>query len=286
MKFFFVFIFCVFALAPVFSQSNVLHNNWNDDFEMFDVENPTVEINYGISRLKHKKFSGKLSDAGVVEIRLGFNKTNEVQKSKFIKNFHDVTIFIKNISTEINNNSNKVNEYKSETWMAGYSNNSGYGYFWGDFAIIPYNGYSFVWNSFNCPDLKPDSMNYLPEKPLSRINKSVRFGTSSEAGIKIQPFKFLTINGAFETNVIFPRYMVWKHAVSLIIEFGSQKAADEFVNEIMKSSPAAAPFISFLLKSGISYGFYKLKQENMNWPFKTEAPLTYETFKVGMTFTF
>ena len=61
---------------------------------------------------------------------------------------------------------------------------------------------------------------------------------------------------------------------------------DYFVNEVMDSTPAAAPIINFLLKNGFAYGVYLLEREKMNWPFETETPLTMETFKVGLTFTF
>jgi hypothetical protein len=54
----------------------------------------------------------------------------------------------------------------------------------------------------------------------------------------------------------------------------------------MDSSPVAGPIMNFLLKGGYSYAFYKLKSEKMNWPFNTETPLTYETIKFGLTFSF
>ncbi|HSP87628.1 MAG TPA: hypothetical protein VLN45_05810, partial [Ignavibacteriaceae bacterium] len=63
-------------------------------------------------------------------------------------------------------------------------------------------------------------------------------------------------------------------------------ALDSFVDEIMDSSPYAAPIVGFVLKCALSYGVYELRQDKMNWPFKSAAPLAYDQFKFGMTFTF
>ena len=61
---------------------------------------------------------------------------------------------------------------------------------------------------------------------------------------------------------------------------------DNFIDEVSDSSPYATPVVDFLLNNGLSYAFFTLKKDRMNWPFETEAPLTYETIKLGITITF
>ncbi|MFA7228081.1 MAG: hypothetical protein WC061_03515, partial [Melioribacteraceae bacterium] len=73
---------------------------------------------------------------------------------------------------------------------------------------------------------------------------------------------------------------------SLIIEEGAKGILNHFIDKVADSSPYAAPIVNFFLKNGLSYAFFSLKKANMNWPFSTESPLTYETFKFGITFTF
>lgn len=285
-------IVLLFAFIFLFTSLNAqkLYGTFEDDydFDMFDWDfrNPTIEVNYGNSYLKHKTFDGKFSMAGLTEIRLGYNKTDDYEDIPYIKEFSERVLILSNKSTEISGKSNEMNKYKSDTWMAGFGTFDGYGYQAGGLVIIPYNGDSFIWTKFNSADLSPETENVIAEKPLLRFNNAIRFGTASEAGIRLQPLPFLSVNAAFETNVVFPRHLFWKHLISGLIELGSQSVADKFVEKIMDSSPAAGPIVSFVLKTGISYGFYKLKQEKMNWPFKTETPLTFENFKIGMSFTF
>ena len=73
---------------------------------------------------------------------------------------------------------------------------------------------------------------------------------------------------------------------NVVLEEIAMGAIQEFADSIANSSPKSAPVVSFLLKSGLEYGLYELRQEKMNWPFDTAAPLTYETFKFGICVTF
>ena len=56
--------------------------------------------------------------------------------------------------------------------------------------------------------------------------------------------------------------------------------------EIFESSPQAGPIVNFLLKNALAYGIYELRQSDMNWPFTTTPPLSFDTFRLGATFTF
>ena len=71
----------------------------------------------------------------------------------------------------------------------------------------------------------------------------------------------------------------------MAIEWIGVGAVEIFTKEVLESSPAAGPIVSFVLKNGLSYAFYTFKKQKMNWPFNTETPLTYETLKLGVTFT-
>ncbi len=60
----------------------------------------------------------------------------------------------------------------------------------------------------------------------------------------------------------------------------------DLFTEVFESSPAAGPIVNFLLKNALAYGFYELRQEKMNWPFNSEAPIAYDQFKFGVTVVF
>jgi hypothetical protein len=126
-----------------------------------------------------------------------------------------------------------------------------------------------------------------PEKlNLEAFNKTFRFGTTTEGGLRIQLVPVIALNAGYERSVIFPRLLVWKFAGSLLIEGVTTGAIDAFVKEIMEESPAAGPIVNFVLKNALSFGMQQLRHEKMNWPFKSVEPLYADSWKVGVTFTF
>jgi hypothetical protein len=69
------------------------------------------------------------------------------------------------------------------------------------------------------------------------------------------------------------------------LRFGTS-ADDYFIKEIFYASPSAGPIVYFLLKNALSYGIYELRQEKMNWPFSSAPPLSFDSFRFGLMFTF
>jgi hypothetical protein len=135
-------------------------------------------------------------------------------------------------------------------------------------------------------DFIPRPNGFNDREILNRYDKEFRFGTLVEGGVRFEAGQAVSLNVGYEAAVIFPRHLFWKHLGSFVIEESGKGALEYFIERVMDSSPAAAPIINVILKSAYSYAFYALKKDNMNWPFNTETPLTYETFKFGVTFVF
>lgn len=74
--------------------------------------------------------------------------------------------------------------------------------------------------------------------------------------------------------------------MSSMIEVGGLFLIDSFTKNVLRNAPVAGTFVNFILKNAYEYGFYQLRKDKMNWPFTSSAPLRYNTFKLGMTFTF
>ena len=305
----------LFALVVIFLTSiNLLAQNeqdstdekWHDD-NWYDWENyewfgwefhgqPFIELNYGLGIAKHDKLVSKFADVGLAEIKLGY-ATQESYYFDNIIEFHDKYLFGSKFSADLKSASVTIGNMKSDLWRFGFANRSGYGYKLNNFSILLYNGSGFVWSKLDMIDY-PAKTYLLTTPPMSiedarrdtdilnRFHDSFRFGTLSEGGVRIEVASFASIDFGYEAAVIFPRHLFWKQIGSFIIEESAIGVLNHFIDEVADSSPYAAPVVNFLLKNGLSYAFFSLRKANMNWPFTTEAPLTYETFKLGLTFTF
>lgn len=261
---------------------------WEDDWDV-DMwswnafSQPIVEFSYGLGEPKHKKFGSDFAKTGLAEIRLGYT-TVDTYEGDYLVEMDERYILFSNLATKLQSKESN-SKLDSELWRFGFGSKSGYGYCLGAVSLIPYNDNAWVWSRLKMKDY-PDQYMEDDIKILNRYNESFRFGTTTEGGIKLQLGSLLSLNAGYEGAVVFPRHMVWKHLGSVVLEGIASGALEHFIDDIIEESPAAGPIIYALLKNGISFAFYSLRRDEMNWPFSTETPLTYETFKFGVTFIF
>jgi GR25 family glycosyltransferase involved in LPS biosynthesis len=104
--------------------------------------------------------------------------------------------------------------------------------------------------------------------------------------VRFQLNRPLSIQVSYERAVTLPGFKIWYYILSNAIDTVALTIADRFTEAIADASPQAAPIVGFLLRSGIQYGFYELRQEEMHWPFDTEAPLAFDSFKFGFGVAF
>lgn len=291
------FIFVIILTASAFPQEEETKHdstesgwNWDDwdefhkDLDFIDMGihgSPAVVLGYGISQLSLNQFKGKFADPNMVELKLGYIKENEYVNDENIIKYNFNYLYLSNISTDLSSSSS--GELNNNTWRFGAGNAKGYGYKIGKGGITPYYSAALTWSRL---DLKEQNIPSDQKQLLGNFDDNFRFGTNWEGGIKFKIIPMLTIDAGYERAVIFPRHLFWKWLGSAAIETAGQWMVDEFVKEIMHSSPYAGPVMSFVLKNALSYGMYELRQDKMNWPFKTVAPLAYDQFKFGFTVNF
>ncbi len=265
------------------AQTLISWNNEHPSFNFFRGSSPFIEFNLGMSKPNHKLLNSTFANTGLAELKLGYQKIDSSDANNILR-ISNKFIFVSNISTNLSTEKSS-RELKSNLWRFGIGQREGYGYKSGSVTIFPYYQYAFVWSQpkLNTPDKAKFKKDYLI---IDRINNNIRFGTSTEGGITIGFGKLLSLDVSYETSVIFPRYLFFKQSGSLLTEAAGQALLNNFINNVIKSSPAAGPIVYFVLKNALSYAFYSLKRDKMNWPFSSEAPLTYKTFKVGLMFTF
>jgi len=295
-----LFLSSVLILAQDDSNQNK-HKHKLFDFKTFTFwdgsYNPFIEINYGVGNIRSDNFSDPFKKIGNLQIKLGHSEIDSYDESilEYDQSFLSLSSFSDRLKSSITDNL-----IRTDSWQFSLGERTGYGYSFGKIALIPYSQRSITWtklivtdnyykNVLANPDeiLNPGKSSFDPlANTLNRFNKSFRFGTSAEGGINFQMGSLVTIGAGYEFNTVYPRVQFWKAAGSLVLEETAQGLVSQFVDEIMDNSPAAGPIVSFFLKNGLAFAYYSLTKSDMNWPFSTEAPLTYETFKINLGFTF
>lgn len=290
-----LFLFIILSAAVTFAQeesdSTKTNDKWdwewhnhNFKFDLFGSEfkgKPTISFEYGFSKLGLRGFNETFGNPNLAEFQIGYTNIKGSDEENILKyKYH--YLFISNFSTKLAGSSNS-NELETDMWRFGFGRSIGFGYEIGAGAIIPYHTYSFEWTRLK---MQSNLANPADKKLVDLFNNSFRFGTSFDGGIKFKIIPNIMLDAGYQRTIVFPRHLFWKWAGSVIIEAAGQEAIDHFVDQIMDTSPYAVPIVSFVLKNALSYGLYELRQEKMNWPFATAAPLAYDQFKFGITFVF
>jgi opacity protein-like surface antigen len=278
------FLLLFICLIPSISYAQSPKHNWKN-------RNPTIQINYGLSEISLKNSSTGISNAGMLELRLGYTYQKESIYGNNTVKYNEGFSFLGYASDRLIPEHSRTSGLKSDLWKFGFGNKSAYGIDLNSITIIPYTSGSFVWSRFSYVDpvITFAGLEYFAgsEHPdLNDFNDAFRFGSQTESGISFQFAKGVSIDAEYERSLIFPRHLFGKYLGSTAIEAAGLALLDGFTRSVLRNNPVAGSIVNFLLKSGYSYGIYELRSSDMNWPFETAAPLNYNTFKIGLNFTF
>ncbi|MFH1051135.1 MAG: hypothetical protein V1779_09450 [bacterium] len=297
MKFFEIFaVICIIALMNIniYAQESddkedtTEENVWNDDFSMkFSVSRPTLEITYGMGEPSiHKDlFKSGFEPTNSLEVKLGFAKKESEIFEEDIYDYSYSFISFQNITSNWNKTKDETSaKINTDAWQFGLGTQGGYGYKLGEKTDLSlYHSGAWVWTKIDFMDTTA-----IPEdqKRMDYFGDSFRFGNYFEGGINFQVYEPVAITLAYQQTVVFPRHMFWKWTLSGIVEGIGSGAISWFSGKVLKSSPTWGPIVYFVLKNVYSYGFNQLRKKNMNWPMNTEAPLMYDNYKIGLSFSF
>ncbi len=244
---------------------------------------PTISILYGFTDISNRNISDPFSDASMLELQLGHTSRKTSYYSEKLLKYNFKYLYFSYISSDLAGSSANQNELNSKNWRIGFARSNGYGYKLGNAAIILYSSYSYDWTNV---DFTNPTTNSTDQITTDRFEDGIRFGSGNDGGIRIVATSLISLDLNYQRSIVFERHLFWKWAGSAIIEAAAKGLLDVFIKEIFRSSPAAGPIVNFLLKNGLAYGIYELRQEKMNWPFSSAPPLAFDSFRFGVTFTF
>lgn len=282
-QYFFIFILVNFVGLNA-QTSDFNFNNWFGGSKNF------IELSYGIGTYKHNKInSSTFNKIANKELKVGKRFQKPIASYKIIS-FSDNYFF----SSYVNDYNIKeiVYSISGDNWRFGLGYRKGYVNNFDGFLIMPYYEMGLVWNQINLKYDHPIDSLMRPAVVLKNpfiepYKNDLRFGTQNIGGIDFLISSTIDIGLSYETAVVFPYHKFWKQAGSLFIETLAQTGIDFFIEGvIIDNVPVIAPVLNFMLKNGLSYYFYTLKQEKMNFPFSTIAPLTMETYNLNLKISF
>jgi len=247
---------------------------------------PALSLYYGFAQSSLKGLNQSLASPRFIEIKLGGTSEDVESEESSVVSYRYNYFSLVNISNELGSKS-AAGEVTIDLWRLGVASEKGYGYSLTDSgsyrSVLLYHSGGFNWSR-----LSVRSTVTLPSDSalLDLYDGAFRFGMKMEGGIKLRLVPVVILDVGFERAIVFPRHLFWKWVGSVALEGAANWGLDRFINRVLESSPAAVPIISFVLKNALSYGVYQLRKDRMNYPFNSDPPLLFDTFKVGATFVF
>lgn len=280
-------LFIIFCFSSLFSQTVSEEDSWvmdfNEELNAWANKKPAISFNYGFSSISREDVEVAFSDDNLIGLKIGYTfKRNKyadfIEKSTY--NFLQVN----RTSTDLAGGSSNESDIETNNWQFGITFSDGYGYKIGTGAsVTPYYASAFHWTDMTFGD-QPLSEN--DERITGLYDGTFRFGTGSEAGVRLQVASLLVLEAGYERSIVFERHLFMKWVGSEMIELAANNILDVFLDQVFKSTPSAGPIVFLILKSALGYGIYELRSGEMNWPFPSSPAIMFDNVKFGLTFTF
>lgn len=280
---------------PDSNQSNIATSDTTDDYKEWDLnfwgmnsfkdlKRPTIELEYGFNQSYYnasvlsKEFNPNNRFMG----KIGYANYGETVQGSGLLKYDFGSLFYAQSLGEVDKLSDD-GKLNTNIMSFGAMSSNGYGYTLGEnFFIILTHGTGLSWNSLDFSD--PDGVIDPSQIDLIKVmDKGIRFGELYEAGVKIRLIENIGLSANYSENLIMPRFQFWYWSLGKVIEGTTQGLAEIFISRVKTTSPELVPIIYFVIKNGISYGFNRLREKNMNWPSNTAPPLFEKNVNIGIS---
>lgn len=249
---------------------------------------PALSLNYGLADPSREDFGGSFGQAGQLDLRVGYVRERPLAGEEDLLTQSTHGVLVSRFASTLAPGDLETDEVGLDTWRLGFGTASGGGYRLGsgDLRLVLLTAGTGGWY-FTDLEGQPTPRLAPPDSAiLARYDTATRYGDSWESTARFGLSRSLAVQLGYERTVVLPGFKIWYWLMSNAIDQITLALTDEFVEAIEDASPHAAPIVAFLLRSGIQYGFYELRQDKMNWPFDTEAPLAFDSFKLGFGVAF
>lgn len=247
---------------------------------------PFIGVAGGTTSFSRKDLSAPIENAVAVGLELGFRRNSTLPSTSISTIRSEAIASSYHMGANVVATAPQIVADKINLFRIGLLSRSGKGYNFGSGpeGIALLHGSSIL--SWTVLGVDGDSVAVATGQPLARFGSALRFGEAWAPAIEFRIAAPVSVQLQYTWSQVYPRHMFWYWAGSNTIEAVADGLTVWFVDEIAKSSPMAAPVISFLLRNGVSAAFKGLRMNRMNWPFSTEAPLNMHTFSLGATVHF
>lgn len=241
-----------------------------------------VEGEYGAVQLKQKLFGAALPEMGIGELRWGFGTVEPVKED--FAHSDERFAFGSYMRPDWAPSGTSGAAVQGDLWRVGFGARDGYGYWPGRLLITPTFLWGLEWSRWQ--EEPSQTLSAADSSIAARYDHRICFGVTAEAGLKLQVGWNVSLVGGYEFGVVYPRVVFPEWVAGFGLVATAEAVAGMITSGLIRDAPGVVPVLHAVLKGAIAYGFYLAWRNDMNWPFPSETPLTFEGFKAGISVKF
>ena len=249
-----------------------------------------IALTYGTGSLNRVGLAADLASVGALDFRLGFVGEGDFAGRSDLVAYGAININVAYFGSSLSIESPSNDQIETSLWRFGLGTEDGYGYRFGtsgrrvvlsNVGAIVGGAYFFDWDDPTGVDLSAaDSL------VLDGFGRTARFGDMWEASAQVWFDEAMGARIGYERAVMYPCFKTWKWMGASLLYSITGLILEKFSEAAGKDAPGSVPIVDFLLEGALGYVYYELREESTNWPFDTEEPLSYDTFRLGVTYKF
>lgn len=287
----FLLIFSANPLLSMVDKDTIAHTKFQKYLsEIYSYPNKVenfniMSFNTGVSLLSVSQgFRTKLARTYLFELRYGYIRFNEDIDAPGRVYLANEYIYIQSNSAHLKPNAWQLNGLPTDSWRFGFAFRNGYGYILGENKYLTFNHTGAInWSRI---DVEWPSLIDSDQKVLDRFDEQFRFGIEFESGVSYSVADFLQLDLAYNHAITTPDLQTFPLIGSSLLELAIQRTIDYIAYDYIWQKPDETPIANFIVKNLISYVFYELRRYNQHWPFVSDVPLNFDSFRIGCTFVF
>ncbi len=242
-----------------------------------------VSSEFGLSQLNSYNFTSATDLAGTknLEFYYGFIRIDPETGNPGIFKHQSEFAFVGNISTDFKTFKSDNIGIPTDAWRFGFGLNDGFGFLNDDKPTLFLNHSTAM--SFLRADFDGISQNENDTKYLNEFDRKFRFGQVYSGGIRYKLYSVIHLNAQYEMSQYYADFEFMPWFGMWLTDNVLQRWIDYFEPDLISVLGRNYPWVKFVYKNFVSLLSYQIRKHEMYFPFKSEAPLYYDSFKIGIT---
>ncbi|MBX3044158.1 MAG: hypothetical protein KIT33_04215 [Candidatus Kapabacteria bacterium] len=238
---------------------------------------------YGISNLNSYNLTSavKFAPTQNIEVHYGFIRIDTETGDPGLFKHQSEYAFLGNISTDFKTFDLSGTGFGTDAWRFGFGLNDGFGFIMNNEPQLFLNHATAI--SFLRTDFYDLPKGEEDLKFVNQFNREFRFGMVYSGGLRYKIHSVIHLNAEYEISQYYGDFKFFPWFGMWMLDNALQRWIDYFERDLINVLKHNYPWVKFVYKNFISFLSYQLRKHEMFYPFKSEAPLFYDAYKIGIT---